>query len=343
MADIEPIEKRQGRTARAWPAALSAELLDQLADAILVADTEGHYVEANLAATTLLGYSRAELLSMGVADVTVGPPGWSQSEYVRFSKDGYWRGMVDLRRKDGSSVRRRRSGERAPDPRGSVGHLGPPRSRRSGRRGAGASTGGSAEHPAARDAGRGRRHHDPRCRRTTGLRQPRRRARLGIPVGRRVPRRGSARAARALGDIERGRRGIPHRRAPGPPGSRGRARGRDRPAGARQAGRSRVLVPRQGDGHLRRRGPGAARDQPLPRHHGSEGGRTERSPEGDPDVPSLRDHGGALGDDGHRGDRRGAGRADPDGLRGISRGSRASCLRTAKLSRPSPGGDTNPR
>ncbi len=105
MADIEPIGKREGRTARAWPAALSAELSDQLADAVLVADTEGHYVEANLAAATLLGYSRAELLSMGVADVTVGPPGWSQSEYVRFSKDGYWRGMVDLRCKDGSSVR----------------------------------------------------------------------------------------------------------------------------------------------------------------------------------------------------------------------------------------------
>ncbi|MBA3363453.1 MAG: PAS domain-containing protein [Actinobacteria bacterium] len=49
--------------------------MDQLADAVLVADTDGHYVEANLAAATLLGSSRAELLSMGVADVTMGPLG----------------------------------------------------------------------------------------------------------------------------------------------------------------------------------------------------------------------------------------------------------------------------
>ena len=105
MDDIERIEKRRERPAHASPASLNAELLDQLADAVLVADKDGHYIEANLAAATLLGYSRAELLSMEVADVTMGPPGWSQSEYVRFSKDGYWRGMVDLRRKDGSPVR----------------------------------------------------------------------------------------------------------------------------------------------------------------------------------------------------------------------------------------------
>jgi PAS domain S-box-containing protein len=103
--DIERAENRRGRRVRASPASLNAELLDQLADAVLVADADGHYVEANLAAATLLDYSRAELLSMTVSDVTAGPPGWSQSEYVRFSKDGYWRGMVDLRRKDGSLVR----------------------------------------------------------------------------------------------------------------------------------------------------------------------------------------------------------------------------------------------
>ena len=105
MDETERAEKRRGREGRASPASFDAELLDHLADAVLVADTDGRYVEANLAAVTLLGYSRAELLSMGVADVTAAPPAWSQSEYVRFSKDGYWRGMLDLRRKDGTLVR----------------------------------------------------------------------------------------------------------------------------------------------------------------------------------------------------------------------------------------------
>src|SRR5687767_10173776 len=93
--ETERAEKRRGREVRASPASpasFDAEILDHLADAVLVADTDGRYVEANLAAVTLLGYSRAELLSMGVADVTAAPPAWSQSEYVRFSKDEYWRG-----------------------------------------------------------------------------------------------------------------------------------------------------------------------------------------------------------------------------------------------------------
>ena len=104
MDETERTEKR-GRRVRASPASLNAELLDQLADAVLVADTNGRYVEANVAAARLLDYSRAELVCMGVGDVTVGPPGWATSEYVRFSDDGYWRGMVDLRRKDGTLVR----------------------------------------------------------------------------------------------------------------------------------------------------------------------------------------------------------------------------------------------
>jgi PAS domain S-box-containing protein len=102
--DIERTEKRGGAV-RATPTSLNAELLDQLADAVLVADMEGQYVEANLTAATLLGYSRTELLSMSVTEVTAHPRAWSESEFMRFSKDGYWRGMVDLRRKDGSLVR----------------------------------------------------------------------------------------------------------------------------------------------------------------------------------------------------------------------------------------------
>jgi PAS domain S-box-containing protein len=102
--DIDRTEDRLGGPIHAAPSSLSAQLLDQLADAVLVTDADGHYVEANLAAVTLLGYTRAELLSMSVTDVTAHPRDWSEAEFERLSRDGYWRGTVDLRRKDGSHV-----------------------------------------------------------------------------------------------------------------------------------------------------------------------------------------------------------------------------------------------
>jgi PAS domain S-box-containing protein len=102
--DIDRTEDRLGGPIHAAPSSLSAQLLDQLADAVLVTDADGHYVEANLAAVTLLGYTRAELLSMSVTDVTAHPRDWSEAEFERLSRDGYWRGTVDLRRKDGSLV-----------------------------------------------------------------------------------------------------------------------------------------------------------------------------------------------------------------------------------------------
>jgi PAS domain S-box-containing protein len=103
--DIDRTEERLGGPIHAAPSSLSAQLLDQLADAVLVTDADGRYVEANLAATTMLGYTRAELLSMSITDVTAHPREWSASEFTRLFEDGYWRGMVDLRRKDGSLVR----------------------------------------------------------------------------------------------------------------------------------------------------------------------------------------------------------------------------------------------
>ena len=49
---------------------LDVEILDRLGDAVLITDLEGRFIEANLAATALLGYPRAELLTMSVGDVT---------------------------------------------------------------------------------------------------------------------------------------------------------------------------------------------------------------------------------------------------------------------------------
>lgn len=103
MAD--PTDARPGERAGGGarlPASLHALLFDRYADAVLVTDADGRYVEANLAATTLLGYSRAELLEMRVSDIV--PSERTEAEFARFASEGYWRGEVEMRRKDGSIV-----------------------------------------------------------------------------------------------------------------------------------------------------------------------------------------------------------------------------------------------
>lgn len=73
-------------------------------DALLVADAAGRYVDANPAAERLLGYTRAELLGLGVADVMVLAPDETRAMYAAFVRQGWWRGEVELRRKDGAIV-----------------------------------------------------------------------------------------------------------------------------------------------------------------------------------------------------------------------------------------------
>ncbi len=85
------------------PASLHTLLFDRYADAVLVTDEDGRLVEANLAATSLLGFTRAELLTRRVAEVSDSER--TEADLARFGVEGYWRGEVDLRRKDGSTVR----------------------------------------------------------------------------------------------------------------------------------------------------------------------------------------------------------------------------------------------
>lgn len=79
-------------------------LFDGIADAILMADAGSRYVDANPAAEQLLGYSRAELRSMVVADVVANEPTWTDAEWERFQRDGTWTGEVELRHKDGHLI-----------------------------------------------------------------------------------------------------------------------------------------------------------------------------------------------------------------------------------------------
>jgi PAS domain S-box-containing protein len=79
-------------------------LFESVADAILVADDDARYIDANPAAVALLGYSRDELLTMSVADVVREEPDRTAAEYERYKSVGHWHGELNLRRKDGSSV-----------------------------------------------------------------------------------------------------------------------------------------------------------------------------------------------------------------------------------------------
>ncbi|HUG15518.1 MAG TPA: ATP-binding protein [Thermomicrobiales bacterium] len=79
-------------------------LIDYAGDTILVSDDEGRFLDVNPAASELLGYSRAELLTMGIADLTALGSAWTAGEFDKFMAQGYWTGELDLRRKDGAIV-----------------------------------------------------------------------------------------------------------------------------------------------------------------------------------------------------------------------------------------------
>ncbi|MDP9367487.1 MAG: PAS domain S-box protein, partial [Chloroflexota bacterium] len=95
--------------ARLYEEAQAAEarfrgLFEGVADAILVADVDRRYVDANAAATGLLGYHREELLQLRVEDVVTAGPAWTEAEYTRYVDEGHWHGELELRRKDGTRV-----------------------------------------------------------------------------------------------------------------------------------------------------------------------------------------------------------------------------------------------
>lgn len=81
-----------------------AALFAGISDAILIADAEGNYLDANPAASDLLGYTREELLKMRVADIILPDSHWFDAEYSRFMKEGNWHGDITLRKKDGELI-----------------------------------------------------------------------------------------------------------------------------------------------------------------------------------------------------------------------------------------------
>ena len=95
------------RTARERAEVVEARyrgLFEGVADAILVVDAERRYRDANTAATTLLGYTRDELLTMRVDDIVAKSSTWTAAEFDRYQSEGQWQGELELRRKDGTMV-----------------------------------------------------------------------------------------------------------------------------------------------------------------------------------------------------------------------------------------------
>jgi serine phosphatase RsbU (regulator of sigma subunit) len=72
---------------------------------VLLADEEMRYVDASSTILATLGYSKAELLRLSVADVVAADVPWTAQEYDRFLVEGTWQGDVELRTSNGSTLR----------------------------------------------------------------------------------------------------------------------------------------------------------------------------------------------------------------------------------------------
>lgn len=83
---------------------LLAGIFAGISDAILVTDAKGFYIDANPAATDLLGYSRDEFLSMHVSNIIPADPQEVEAEFARYQQEGNWSGELELKTKSGELV-----------------------------------------------------------------------------------------------------------------------------------------------------------------------------------------------------------------------------------------------
>jgi PAS domain S-box-containing protein len=81
-----------------------ASAFDAMSDAVLVADDERRYVDANHAATRLFGLARADLLGSRIDDFAPAPSGFDvEAAWREFLSTGEQRGEFPLMRADGTS------------------------------------------------------------------------------------------------------------------------------------------------------------------------------------------------------------------------------------------------
>ncbi len=107
LLDVPGIEAIVGNfrdtTARRAAEQRYRNLFEETADAILITDERGQYIDANPATVALVGYSVDELRQLRVGDLTA-------NRHTPFAlrahslPSGAWRGELELRRKDGTVV-----------------------------------------------------------------------------------------------------------------------------------------------------------------------------------------------------------------------------------------------
>ncbi len=104
-AIVNVTESRWAEAALAASRRRLQALFDNTLDAVLLADDQARYVDANPAACKLLGYDREELLRLGVFDITPMPNGEvGRSAWAAFVRDGHQAGEYTLTRRDGSTA-----------------------------------------------------------------------------------------------------------------------------------------------------------------------------------------------------------------------------------------------
>lgn len=79
-------------------------LFDSSSDAILVADAEGRYIDANRAAGAFVGRAASDLVGMQATELVAAAPEWTDEEYRKFMETGTWRGEVELRHASGGTI-----------------------------------------------------------------------------------------------------------------------------------------------------------------------------------------------------------------------------------------------
>ena len=79
------------------------DLFESIGDAVTVTDRKGRYLDANVAASELLGYPRAELLKLDAKTLSLQTATWLECNRCLASR-GVWRGRERLRRKGGGAV-----------------------------------------------------------------------------------------------------------------------------------------------------------------------------------------------------------------------------------------------
>jgi len=88
------LERARLRAAAESGTAYRRAIFEASADALLLIDEHGRYVDANRAALELFGRARAELLAMRVGDLPILGPNWSDAGRARFTREGSWQGTM---------------------------------------------------------------------------------------------------------------------------------------------------------------------------------------------------------------------------------------------------------